>query len=265
MGDIIKTKAAVISQEQLTDGIYSMYLMAPSIARKAAAGQFISLYSGDRSRLLPRPISICQTDAEGGRVRIVYRIAGAGTDEFSRRVPGDEIDVMGPLGNGYEARIEREGRRITDDTVSIITGGGIGIPPMLQLASQLKGRKIIVLGYKDQLFLNKEFEKYGQVYISTEDGSAGTKGNILDAIREHDISGDYIFRCGPTPMLRAVKAFAAEKGMTAYLSLEERMACGIGACLGCVCTTKEKDSHSNVKNARVCKDGPVFNASEVEI
>ena len=141
----------------------------------------------------------------------------------------------------------------------------IGIPPMLELAKQLNCKKQIVLGYKDELFLNEEFEKYGTVTIATEDGSCGTKGNVLDAVKAHNIKGDVIYACGPMPMLRAIKAYALENNIECYISLEEKMACGIGACLACVCKSKDIDDHSKVHNKRVCKEGPVFNAKEVEI
>ena len=144
-------------------------------------------------------------------------------------------------------------------------GGGIGVPPMLETMKQLDAKKIAVLGYRDELFLNEEFEKNGEVYIATEDGSAGTKGNVMDAIREQKLKADIIYACGPTPMLRAIKQYAEENGIECYISLEERMACGIGACLACVCKSKEKDAHSNVNNKRICKDGPVFLSTEVEI
>ena len=123
-----------------------------------------------------------------------------------------------------------------------------------------------VLGYRDSfLFLKDEFAAYGSVYAATEDGSAGTKGNVLDAIRENGLDAQVIYACGPTPMLRALKAYAAEKGIPCWLSLEERMACGVGACLACVCQSKEVDSHSQVHNKRICKDGPVFAAEEIEL
>ena len=113
--------------------------------------------------------------------------------------------------------------------------------------------------------LQREFEAYGPVYAATEDGSFGTSGNVLDAIREQGLTADVIYACGPTPMLRALKAYAAEKGLECWLSLEEKMACGIGACLACVCQSKEVDEHSHVHNKRICKDGPVFLAQEVEL
>ena len=124
----------------------------------------------------------------------------------------------------------------------------------------------MVLGYRDaNLFLKKEFEAYGQVYVATEDGSAGTRGNVLDAIREHGLTADVMYACGPTPMLRALKEYAAQNHIRCYISLEEKMACGIGACLACVCKSKDVDHHTNVHNKRICKDGPVFLAEEVEL
>ncbi len=112
--------------------------------------------------------------------------------------------------------------------------------------------------------MEKEFEPFGDVYIATEDGKAGTKGNVLDAVSEHGLKADVIYACGPLPMLRALKSYAKEHDMECFVSLEERMACGIGACLGCVCKSKETDSHTNVKNKRICKEGPVFEAQEVD-
>ena len=192
-------------------------------------------------------------------LRVVYRIAGAGTKEFSEMTAGDTIDVVGPLGNGFT---QKEGS-------AILIGGGIGIPPMLELAKALskKGQQVqVVLGYRDNdLFLKDEFEPYATVYVSTEDGSVGTKGNVMNAIAENQLEADIIYACGPTPMLRAIKNYAEENGIECYISLEERMACGIGACLACTCKSKEKDHHTNVNNKRICKDGPVFLSTEVEI
>ena len=154
---------------------------------------------------------------------------------------------------------EANGKRV------FLMGGGIGIPPMLETAKNLNGEVTAILGYRDQLFLNEEFEKYGKVYVATEDGSAGTKGNVLDAIRENGLTADVIYACGPTPMLRALKAYAQERKIECWISLEERMACGIGACLACVCRSTDVDEHSHVHNKRICKDGPVFSAQEVEL
>ena len=121
-----------------------------------------------------------------------------------------------------------------------------------------------ISGDTSPLFLNEEFAKYADVYVATEDGSAGTEGNVLDAIRENGLDAEIIYACGPMPMLRALKEYAQKNHMECWISMEERMACGIGACLACVCQSKEKDAHSNVKNKRICKEGPVFRAEEVE-
>lgn len=255
MAEKVKAQAVVMSMEQLSDDIYSLWIKEQTIAAEAKAGQFISFFSKDGSKLLPRPISICEIDKANGALRVVFRVVGFGTKEFSQLKEGETVDVMGPLGNGYTL----EGKK------AILIGGGIGIPPMLELAKSLSIEKSIVLGYRtNDLFLKNDFETYGDVYVSTEDGTAGTKGNVIDAIKEHNIDADIIFACGPTPMLKGVKAYAAEHGIKAQLSLEEKMACGIGACLACVCKSKEKDHHSNVNNKRVCKDGPVFYADEID-
>jgi dihydroorotate dehydrogenase electron transfer subunit len=136
---------------------------------------------------------------------------------------------------------------------------------MLQLAKSLNCEKSIVLGYRDEEFLSAEFKPYGDVYMSSDNGAFGVKGTVMDAIREYGIEGDVIYACGPTPMLRAIREYALANHIEAQLSLEERMACGVGACLACVCKTTEKDEHSQVNNRRVCKDGPVFYAEEVEL
>lgn len=251
----IKETALVLSQENLAPGVYSMWIKT-TCAKTAKPGQFITVYTKDKSKLLPRPISICQINAAEEKLRIVYRVLGAGTKEFSAYQAGDSIEVMGPLGNGFP----------TEGSKAILVGGGIGVPPMLGLAEALTCEKQIVMGYRDaNLFLKEEFDKNGQVYIATDDGSVGTKGNVIDAIKANAVTGDVIYACGPTPMLRGLKAYAEEAGITLYISLEEKMACGIGACLACVCKTKEVDEHSNVHNKRICKDGPVFLASEVDL
>lgn len=252
---LVKESTVVVSQDRLSDDIYSMWIKTEAISADAKPGQFISVYSKDGSRLLPRPISICQVDKAGGKIRIVYRVVGGGTEEFSAYLAGNGIEIMGPLGNGFPLKEKK----------AFLIGGGIGIPPMLELAKNLQGEKQMILGYRDQLFLNEEFTPYGEVFIATEDGSAGVKGNVLDAIRENGLDAEVIYACGPTPMLRALKTYAAEQGIECWLSLEEKMACGIGACLACVCKSKEVDHHTNVNNKRICKDGPVFLAQEVDL
>lgn len=256
-----KESAVVYSQRQLAAGIYDMWITT-SLAESAVPGQFISIYAKDKSTLLPRPISICEVDRENGRLRIVYRVAGKGTLEFSQYQENTSIEVLGTLGNGFPLE-EAKGKKV------FLMGGGIGVPPMLETAKQLKGlskETNVIIGYRNaELFLKEDFDKYANVYVATEDGSVGTKGNVMHAIETNQLEADVIFACGPMPMLRAIKKYAEEKKIPAYISLEERMACGVGACLGCVVKTKEVDHHSHVNNARICTDGPVYLAQDVEI
>ncbi len=264
-----KEAAVVVNQQALAPGIYDLTLRT-GLAQEARCGQFVAVYPKDKSTLLPRPISICEADPEAGTLRLVYRVAGKGTGEFSGLTAGDRVDILGILGNGFPVEQARP------DMTALLLGGGIGVPPILQLAKELSCEKKIVAGYRDaQCFLREDFEAAvsggqnakgsGAVYVASEDGSVGTKGNVMDAIAENDIRADIIYACGPMPMLRAVKAYAEKQGIPAYISLEERMACGVGACLGCVCKTTSVDPHSHVHNARICTDGPVFEAREVDI
>ena len=253
--EMIKETAKVVRQQQIDEGIFDMELSFPKGAALAKPGQFIAMYCNDKSKLLPRPISICGINKEEGTLRVVYRVAGEGTKEFSEMKEGDTLEVMGPLGNGFALKEEK----------AIIIGGGIGIPPMLELAKQLNVEKTVVLGYRTSTFLKDEFEAVCDVKVATEDGSQGAKGTVIDAIEKYGVEGKVIYACGPMPMLKALAVYAEEHGMEAQISLEERMACGIGACLACVCKSKEKDAHSNVNNKRICKDGPVFLSTEVEI
>lgn len=253
-----KTMAKVVSQKEIAPQIYDLWLET-ELAQDAHPGQFVALYPKSEAALLPRPISICEADKERNGLRLVYRIAGKGTKEFSSWQAGDEVSVLGVLGNGFPLE-KAEGKRV------FLMGGGIGIPPMLQLAKELRAQKQIIVGYRNQdLFLAEELRANGTVYVATEDGSAGCRGNVMDAVRENGLNAELIMACGPMPMLKAIKKYAEENKIEAYLSLEERMACGVGACLGCVCRTKEVDHHSHVHNARICTDGPVFEAKEVDI
>ena len=258
MGEKVKEKAVIISQEEISLDIYSMWIDT-NAAKTAKPGQFVALYCNDGSRILPRPISICEIDKKNNRLRFVYRVVGKGTEEFSKYHAGTEIEIMGPLGNGFPME-KAKGKK------AILIGGGIGVPPMVELAKQLDAEsKVIVAGYRNLLFLDYELKACGDFYPATEDGSIGVKGTVIDAIVENKLEADVIYACGPTPMLRAIKEYAEKHNIEAWVSMEEKMACGIGACLACVCKTKEKDKHTNVNNTRICKEGPVFNAEDVEL
>ena len=255
----VKMTSTILQQECIGTDIYSLWLDAPQIASQAKPGQFISVYSNDSGRVLPRPISICEIDREKGALRIVYRIAGNGTKEFSGMKAGETLDILGPLGNGFPMDVIN-GKRV------FMMGGGIGVPPMVQTAKEAEAEVTVIAGYRNsEIFLKEELEQNGTLVIATEDGSVGTKGNVMDAIRENHLEADVIFACGPTPMLRAIKTYAEENGILCYISMEEKMACGVGACLACVCKSKDVDHHSHVHNKRICKDGPVFLSTEVEL
>lgn len=261
-----KCTAAVRESTELSPGIWSLSAQLPEeISWEIRPGQFAGIFPADGSMLLMRPISVCRWSARERTIRFVYRAAGAGTRSFTVLQTGDSVDLLGPLGNGYDVT-ELAGKRV------LLLGGGIGVPPLLELAAVLKEARAdthvtAALGYRtDDLFLAEDFRAVGaEVLIATEDGSAGTKGTVLDAVEAAGTEADVVCACGPMPMLRAVKRFAAERAVPAYLSLEERMACGVGACLGCVVKTRDTDAHSHVRNARICTEGPVFPAEEVEI
>ena len=261
-----KIKAKIIENIELSEDVFSMWIEVGRIVKTAKAGEFVSLYTKDGSRLLPRPISICEIDRENEKIRLVYRVVGEGTAEFAKLLPEvDNIEVIGSLGNGFPVDN-------TGDSV-LLFGGGIGIPPLLEATKELKSKgkmATVILGYRtNDTFLVEDFEKYAEVIIATDDGSLGCKGTVIDAANELEAAEKYgvtdIFSCGPMPMLRGVKEYGESRNISTYISLEERMACGIGVCLGCVCESKEVDHHSNVTNKRVCKDGPVFLSTEVII
>lgn len=255
-----KDIATVISQEVIATDIYSMWI-STDLSMDAKPGQFLEIYPKTSSLLLPRPISICEIDKDNNALRIVYRIAGNGTAEFSSYKEGDKITIVGPCGNGFPIEAAK-GKSV------FCIGGGIGIPPMIGTANALQGvsnTTAVIAGYRNELFLDKEAQKYGELYVATEDGSAGSKGNVINSINDNKLKADIIFACGPMPMLRALAEYARKNNIECYISLEERMACGVGACLGCITKTKHVDDHSKVNNTRICTEGPVFNIEEVMI
>lgn len=270
-----KERAAVLSQKKISPGIFSLWIQA-DFARDIVAGQFVSVFSKDQAHLLPRPISVCETDVKRSALRLVYRAVGYGTGEFSKLKTGDGVDIMGPLGNGFPLE-KAAGKRV------LLMGGGIGIPPILACARALKAlpenekpREVYaVCGYRSaETYLLEDLQALVPVLIATDDGSLGTHGTVLDALKafEQERGGenaasddDVIFACGPKPMLRAIKDYATDHETACFISMEEKMACGVGVCLGCVTKTTDVNDHSKVKNARVCKDGPVFDAREVDL
>ena len=198
---------------------------------------------------LRRPISI--SDWSEDTITIIYKVVGRGTEQMSRMATGQELDVLTGLGNGFDADVECQ--------KPLLVGGGVGVPPLYRLAKELiaRGRKVsVVLGFNTakEVFYAEEFRSLGaDVYVSTADGSVGTKGFVTDAIRENGVDFDFFYSCGPLPMLKALCDCTDVKG---ELSFEERMGCGFGACMGCSCKTL-------AGNKRICKDGPVMKREEI--
>lgn len=242
---------------EIARGLFLMVLDAPGIATQTAPGQFVHLACGE-GNLLRRPISICT--AQAPFVRIVFQVKGEGTKWLSARKAGDKIDVLGPLGHGFD--LHALGAR------PVFIGGGIGVPPMLYMmqAAKLAGAEpAAILGFRnrDAVILEDAFRELGTVYTATDDGSYGHHGFVSDVLREH--IGDFtsVCACGPKPMLRALAQLADGAGLPCQVSMEERMGCGIGACLVCACELKLRDGGDGVRYGHVCKDGPVFDAKEV--
>lgn len=243
----------IIGQGEIAPMIFKMIIEAPEVAKNANCGQFVNVYPASKSTLLPRPISICEIGET--TITLVYGVVGEGTKEFARLTTGDTIRISSALGNGYN---------VQDAPVSVLVGGGIGVPPLVELAKHIPGEKIAVLGFRDEPFLVKELENLGvKVYVATDSGKVGFKGNVIELIKAEGIKGDYFYSCGPKVMLKALATYCAEVNIPIQVSLEERMGCGYGACVGCVCKTKVS-TEKGFEHKKVCKDGPVFLGSEVK-
>lgn len=258
----IQRDCQIVGKEKLIDGIYKISLKSKELAELSKPGNFLEIKVSDSlETFLRRPISIYNIDKENGVVEFIFQVKGKGTEILSERKVGEMLNVLGPLGNGTFS--VKPYKRVA------IIGGGIGIYPLHELAKNLKDSEInTYLGFrnKDLVTLEDEFEELSdKLVISTDDGSYKEKGFAIDFMKKDckEEKFDRIYACGPLPMLRAVQAFAIENEIPAELSLEERMGCGIGACVGCAVLTK--DSDGNQKYKYVCQHGPVFNAKEVII
>lgn len=252
----IEQICTIVSAEKLNEFAWSFTLEAGDLVKREGlrAGQFLHVKCG-AEHLLRRPISVClaQADEPVDLVRIVFEVRGEGTAWLSRRKAGDRLSVLAPLGNGFECG---EKDRL------LLVGGGIGVPPLLGVAAQLGEKAIAVLGFrnKDAVILEEDFQAAGaKTFIATDDGSYGHHGLVTDLCRDQDF--DCVMACGPAPMLKAVTALAEQRGVPCYVSLEERMACGIGACLGCAVALNKEDGTQYF--GHVCKDGPVFESHRV--
>ena len=242
-------KLRLISNERIAEGTFDMRLEYGDGELPVACGQFAHVYVPGKS--LRRPISIC--DARGGELRLVYQIKGEGTKIMSQMKAGETADVLVPLGNGFRLG---SGKRYA------LIGGGIGVPPMLYTAAKCDD-PLVITGFRSKslVILQDDFVSAGaELMLCTDDGTAGKKGFVTDLLRENIDRVDEVCACGPTPMLRAIADVCREFGKPCQISLEERMACGIGACL--VCAVRVRKNGEEIMQ-HVCKNGPVFNAEEV--
>jgi len=256
---IQKELCKVLSQKEIASDIYELTIEGKLVTQITEPGQFVHIkVSNGLDPLLRRPISISSYDYEQKSLTMIYRKDGRGTSMLAELRPGMHVDILGPLGNGFPVE------EVSMGDTALLVGGGIGVPPLYELSNQLvaKGVKVIhVLGFQtaSAVFYEEEFLKNGETYVATVDGSYGRKGFVTDVMKE--LQFDCIYTCGPTPMLRAIEQNYQDKKV--FLSLEERMGCGIGACFACVC--KKKDDPTGVSYKKVCSDGPVFRAGEVLI
>ena len=244
------------SNTRLGEGLYQLVLDAPQIAAAAQCGQFVHIACGE-GNLLRRPISICE--AGEGRLRIVFQVKGEGTRWLAARKAGDTLDVLGPLGHGFDTAAL--GAR------PVLLGGGIGVPPMLQTVKCAKAagaapRAILGFRNKGAVILEEDFRAVCETFVTTDDGSYARHGFVTDVLKELVADATGVAACGPKPMLKAIAAIAKQAGLPCQVSMEERMGCGIGACLVCACALKAENGET--RYGHVCKDGPVFNAEEVE-
>lgn len=249
----------LVQKKWLTPQIVQMTLKGGLVLQMNRPGQFVHLRVPDGSTLLRRPISIHAIDQEELIFDVIFRIEGKGTKLLSKLTVGDTLHVMGPLGNGFPVSVPQ----VQSGNTACLIGGGIGIPPLYELSKQLKqkGMQVIhILGFgsEKECILEDAFTKLGQTLISTVDGSKGTHGFVTDILKDKDIQADIYYSCGPVPMFSALEALNLPAPV--YVSYEERMACGMGACYACVCKNKNQEGYK-----RICKEGPVFQAGEVEI
>lgn len=259
---MIQEDMITLSHREIADDIFELKLQGEISSEISEPGQFVHIRVGSESGsvapLLRRPISICTADQRHQQLTLIYRSTGLGTQLLSHAVKGQKIDVFGPLGHGFPVGAVSEGGR------ALLIGGGVGVPPLYGLSQALadKGVQVThVLGFRSEkdIFYENEFAELGETIILTEDGTNGRAGRVTDVLADLDF--DVAYACGPLPMLKAVQKMITSKPL--YLSLEQRMGCGIGACLACAVHTVDPNDDKGYR--RVCCDGPVFRAGEVEL
>lgn len=252
---IRQEKMRIFEQREIAGRIFELTVEGGMAGAMTAPGQFVHVRVADSFEpLLRRPISVASIDSENGRFTMIYRAEGRGTTLLSEKKPGDTLDILGPLGNGFP--VTEAGKK------AYLIGGGIGVPPLFELAKQLNARgveTVHILGFegKEAVFYEDEFRALGDTHVATVDGSHGTEGFVTHILNGLPKDFDTYFSCGPTAMLEAVQWAYPEK--TGFLSYEQRMGCGIGACFACVCRTTKNE----LDYVKVCSDGPVFPAGLV--
>ncbi|MCU9612171.1 dihydroorotate dehydrogenase electron transfer subunit [Caldibacillus lycopersici] len=245
----------ITEQKEIATNIFHLQIQGDLVSQIKQPGQFVHVKVAEGIEpLLRRPISIAKINHEENILSLIYRADGKGTSLLSKKHPGELVSILGPLGNGFPIT-QHKGK------TALLVGGGIGVPPLYELSRQLTSlgiRVIHVLGFQSAnvSFLENEFSRLGMTYIATVDGSKGMQGFVTDVIEAEKLTFDCLYACGPTPMLKALEQKFPDKEV--YLSLEERMACGIGACFACVRPTTCGDGYK-----KICSDGPVFRAGEV--
>ena len=242
----------VISKSMLNEDTALIEFLCPEIASSAVPGQFVNVTC---SNFLRRPFGVASVNKDNGTFKVGIKIIGEGTEELASLQEGEGTWILGPLGNGFE---------LNDDKY-ILVGGGTGVFPVNFLYEKLSsvGRTVkVVQGFRDQSQIIMNDPSY---ILTTDAGDAGLKGNCCDGLNtltEEDIKDATVLCVGPMPMMRAVSAWASDKGLNCYVSLEQRMACGIGICLVCVCKIKAEEEGIPFDHKRCCKDGPVFDSKE---
>lgn len=245
-------RMTVVHQAKIAHNIFELTLQG-ELVQDMAPGQFVHVRVGESFEpLLRRPISIANINKEMNEFTMIYRAEGRGTELLAKKQVGDTADVLGPIGNGFPVEEAPVGG------TALLVGGGIGVPPLYELAKQLHARgvqTIHVLGFQSEnvAFYEEQFSALGETHYVTVDGTKGSKGFVTNLLDERKPEFDVFYSCGPLPMLKALEAQFPDK--PGYLSFEERMGCGIGACFACVCNTTEAVEKEYVK---VCSDGPVF-------
>ena len=248
-------KYLIVDKKNLAKGIFDIEVLCPEVAKLSKAGQFVQ--AAAEGFFLRRPISICDIDKKKGTIRLVFEIRGKGTEKLAGLNTGDTIDLIAPLGNGF--KVLEKGKK------AVCIGGGIGTPPMLGIAKEYGENATVISGFRNMaaVILQDDYKAVGaKTVLCTDDGTAGIKGFVTDAFKEEleKDKPDIVYACGPMIMLKNLTAICKENGIECQVSLEQRMACGVGACLVCVCRTVKSGEEFN---SHVCKDGPVFDSEEV--